>query len=117
MTGNNELFPYDVSINLIRNADYTRIHKDVGYDGEEEYTCLVYLNPNWKKEYYGETTFFEKNSDDTEIVAQVLPKYGRLVIFDGKYLKKKFEKKDETRKFFSHEFIYKIKTLSFFVFN
>ena len=101
MTGNNELFPYDVSINLIRNADYTRIHKDVGYDGEEEYTCLVYLNPNWKKEYYGETTFFEKNSDDTEIVAQVLPKYGRLVIFDGKYLKKKkFRKKGRNEKIF-----------------
>ena len=83
MTGNKELFPYDVSINLIRNADFTRIHTDVGYHGEEEYTCLVYLNPNWKRDYYGETTFFEKNSDNTDIVAQVKPKYGRLVIFDG----------------------------------
>jgi len=41
------------------------------------------LNPNWKRDYYGETTFFEKNSDNTDIVAQVKPKYGRLVIFDG----------------------------------
>ena len=55
VTGNKELFPYDVSINLIRNADFTRIHTDVGYHGEEEYTCLVYLNPNWNKDYYGET--------------------------------------------------------------
>ena len=86
VTGNTELFPYDISINLLRNADFTRIHTDVGYHGEEEYTCLVYLNQNWKKDYYGETAFFEKNSDDTEIVAQVKPKYGRLVIFDGKHV-------------------------------
>ena len=77
------MFPYDISINLIRNADHTRIHKDVGYHGEEEFTCLVYMNPTWDKNFYGETTFFEKNSDDTEIVAQVRPRYGRLVIFDG----------------------------------
>lgn len=82
-TGNKELFPYDISINLIRNADFTRIHKDVSYFGEEEYTCLVYLNPNWKKNYYGETTFFERDGEGAEIAAQVKPKYGRLVIFDG----------------------------------
>ena len=82
-SGNPNLFPYDVSINLVRNADHTRIHGDVSYYGEEEFTCLVYLNPNWTKNDYGETTFFEKNSDDTEIVAQVRPRYGRTVIFDG----------------------------------
>lgn len=77
------MFPYDISINLVRSSDHTRIHGDVGWYGEEEFTVLVYLNPNWEKNYYGETTFFEKNSDDTEIVAQVRPRYGRTVIFDG----------------------------------
>ncbi|XP_057303752.1 uncharacterized protein LOC130641105 [Hydractinia symbiolongicarpus] len=83
VTGNPNMFPYDVSINLIRSSDHTRIHGDVGYYGEEEFTVLVYLNPEWTKNNYGETTFFEKNSDDTEIVAQVRPRYGRTVIFDG----------------------------------
>ncbi|XP_065060932.1 uncharacterized protein LOC135688140 [Rhopilema esculentum] len=82
-SGSSEWFPYDVSTNLVRNADHTRIHLDTGHDKEKEWTFLVYLNPNWTQNYYGETAFFERNSDDTEIVAEVRPRYGRSVIFQG----------------------------------
>ena len=82
-SGSPEWFPYDVGTNLIRNADHTRIHLDVSHDKEKEWTFLVYLTPNWTRNYYGETAFFERNSDDTEIVAEVRPRYGRAVIFQG----------------------------------
>lgn len=83
-SGSTEWFPYDVGTNLIRNADHTRIHLDVSHQLEKEWTFLVYLTPNWTQNYYGETAFFERNSDDTEIVAEVRPRYGRAVIFQGK---------------------------------
>ncbi len=72
-----------MSTNLIRSADHTRIHLDTSSDTDKEWTFLVYLNPNWTRNDYGETAFFERNSDDTEIVAEVRPRYGRAVIFQG----------------------------------
>ena len=72
-----------MSTNLIRNADHTRIHLDTSHDNDKEWTFLVYLTPNWTQNFYGETAFFERNSDDTEIVAEVRPRYGRAVIFQG----------------------------------
>nr|XP_006820061.1 PREDICTED: uncharacterized protein LOC102810274 [Saccoglossus kowalevskii] len=75
-------FPYDVSCNLIRSADHTRIHEDCE-PHEDEWTFLIYLNPNWTENYYGETAYFERNSDDTEYIAEVLPSYGRAVIHEG----------------------------------
>lgn len=72
-----------MSTNLIRNADHTRIHLDTSGDDDKEWTFLVYLTTNWTQNFYGETAFFERNSDDTEIVAEVRPRYGRAVIFQG----------------------------------
>eukprot|EP00794_Sanderia_malayensis_P015297 gene15297-16874_t len=83
VTGSPEWFPYDVGTNLIRNADHTRIHLDTATVGEREWTFLVYLTQNWTQNYYGETAYYERNSDDTEIVAEVRPRYGRAVIFQG----------------------------------
>ena len=80
--GHGDWFPYDVSCNLIRNADTTQIHHDC-VDGEDEWTFLLYLNPDWSINDYGETVFYEKNDDITEIITEVLPKYGRVVIFQG----------------------------------
>lgn len=71
-----------MSCNLLRNADHSRIHHDNEED-EDEWTFLVYLTPNWTINDYGETVFYERNSDDTEIIAEIRPKYGRAVIFQG----------------------------------
>jgi hypothetical protein len=43
-------------------------------------TVIVYLNDEWHHDYAGETVFF---TDDMEISAGVLPKMGRLVVFDS----------------------------------
>jgi Rps23 Pro-64 3,4-dihydroxylase Tpa1-like proline 4-hydroxylase len=75
-------YPYDVSCNLIRVTDYTRIHLDCD-ESADEWTFLLYLNPNWGENDYGETAFFETNTDDTELVTEVRPRYGRVCIFDG----------------------------------
>lgn len=82
MTGSDKWFPYDISCNLIRSADHTRIHQDCEYH-EDEWTYLIYLTPNWTKNDYGETAFYETMSHDNEIITEVRPKYGRAVLFQG----------------------------------
>ncbi|XP_078656071.1 uncharacterized protein LOC144902473 [Branchiostoma floridae x Branchiostoma belcheri] len=85
-------WPYDVSMNVIRSADYTRIHEDCEQH-EYEYTFLLYLNKDWDSNKYGETVFLEQVEDDVwggnlgpgseqyEMVGAVRPRYGRIVIF------------------------------------
>ncbi|KAM7447370.1 hypothetical protein ABFA07_004382 [Porites harrisoni] len=82
LTGSDKWFPYDISCNLIRSADHTRIHQDCEYH-EDEWTYLIYLTPNWTKNDYGETAFYETMSHDNEIITEVRPKYGRAVVFQG----------------------------------
>ena len=79
-------FPYDVALNVIRSADCSRIHGDVANNQDSEWTMLVYLNPEWREDSYGETTWFTKNAEfdnEINIEAEIQPLYGRVVIFDG----------------------------------
>ncbi|XP_074626069.1 uncharacterized protein LOC141884239 [Acropora palmata] len=93
LSGINEWYPYDVSMNIIRNSHFTRIHQDCE-PSEHEYTFLLYLTPDWEVNNYGETVFFEElfNKDGRpfppgkqqyEWLASVRPRYGRMVIFRG----------------------------------
>lgn len=93
LSGLNEWYPYDVSMNIIRNSHYPRIHEDCD-PSEHEYTFLMYLTPDWEANNYGETAFFEEvlTKDGTpfppgkqqyEWIASVRPRYGRIVIFRG----------------------------------
>jgi len=61
---------------------------------QDEYTILLYLTPEWKAEYFGETAFFEerlqpngepypKGHRQYDWLASVRPRYGRLVVFRG----------------------------------
>src|SRR5690606_15270390 len=43
-------------------------------------TVLVYANAHWQPEFAGETVFFD---DDDEIIRAVVPRPGRVVIFDS----------------------------------
>ncbi|WP_168641711.1 2OG-Fe(II) oxygenase [Dickeya sp. CFBP 2040] len=45
------------------------------------FTTLIYLNKTWRPEWAGETVFFNHTGD---IIQSVIPRYGRLVIFDGR---------------------------------
>jgi hypothetical protein len=52
-------------------------------DGDTDaFTFLVYMNPEWKLEWGGETLFYSEAIDD--VVAAIVPKPGRLVYFDGR---------------------------------
>lgn len=73
-----EFYPYDLACNHVRRTDNTFNHKD-NYEEQNEYTVLIYLNPDWTEDHYGETTFL----DNSEIIAAVRPRYGRVVIFHG----------------------------------
>lgn len=56
-------------------------HADTKVDGH--YTALVYVVPEWKTEWAGETMFFDDTGDACEAS---LPRPNRLAIFDGQQL-------------------------------
>lgn len=56
-------------------------HIDSREDGN--YTTILYIVPDWKAEWAGETVFF---NDEGEIVESVLPKPNRAITFDGTQL-------------------------------
>ena len=80
--GHDGWFPYDVSCNLIRAADHTRIHLDC-LQTDDQWTFLLYLSPNWTADDLGETAFYDREEEGAELVAQVRPAYGRAAIFHG----------------------------------
>jgi|APCry1669192010_1035390.scaffolds.fasta_scaffold00621_16 SM-20-related protein len=47
-------------------------------ENDSDMTIVVYLNENWKTEWFGETMFFD---DKDEILTAVIPKFGRCVVF------------------------------------
>lgn len=47
------------------------------------YTTIFYINPVWKPEWAGETIFM---NDLGDIAHAVLPKPGRMVLFDGRII-------------------------------
>ncbi|XP_063682332.1 uncharacterized protein LOC134817140 [Bolinopsis microptera] len=78
ITGHEGWYPYDVSCNLNRAWDHTRIHKDC-YD-KDEYTFLLYLNPEFKPGHLGGTVYYE-HEDLSNIVMSVQNRYGRVALF------------------------------------
>eukprot|EP00117_Sycon_ciliatum_P002845 scpid74740/ scgid7894/ len=80
--GADDWYPYDISCNIIRSYDHTRIHGDVRNERDDEWTFLLYLSPMDENDF-GETAFFTSKTDKTETVYQVRPRYGRSVIFEG----------------------------------
>jgi hypothetical protein len=46
-------------------------------------TVVVYLNPEWKADWAGETVFFDSSDD---VVKAVLPRFGRVSVFPGNML-------------------------------
>ncbi len=77
-----ELKDYTCS-RVLRNAykfgDVIGLHKDFGYD----ITVIVFGNQEWKLNWGSETIFTDTESDDAEIIKSVIPKPGRLVMFDS----------------------------------
>jgi Rps23 Pro-64 3,4-dihydroxylase Tpa1-like proline 4-hydroxylase len=69
-------------INSLQYGDTSFSHKDANHinvEGKNKtITSILYLNKEWKDEWQGETLFY-----DDEIAYAVLPKFGRLVVFDG----------------------------------
>ena len=56
--GHEGWYPHDISCNLNRAWDHTRIHKDCYF--KEEYTFLLYLTPGYKPGDLGGTVFYER---------------------------------------------------------
>ena len=54
-------------------------HRDYALDSKGGITVMYYLNNNWNLNYAGETVFY----NNEEIVKSIIPKPGRVIIFDG----------------------------------
>lgn len=71
------LYCYRVYANCYTPSDCPEPHVDL--HERDGCTVLYYANSEWSWEHGGETVFFDK---DKEIIKAVLPKPGRIVIFD-----------------------------------
>ena len=81
VSGKEGYFPYDIGCNNIQSVDTTTIHTDCA-DYENEFTLLIYLNQNWAENYHGETVFMS-DTEGSEVIFAVRPRYGRVAIFHG----------------------------------
>lgn len=77
----NEYVCFSCLRNAYKSDDVMGVHTD---EDEGDITALVYGNPEWNINWGGETIFTDKQSIDSDIVASVIPKPGRLVLFDSK---------------------------------
>ena len=67
-------------VNAYTYGDCPTIHVD--HDAAGNFTVLYYANLEWRPEWSGETVFYTPQRD--EIVKAVLPKPGRIAVFDGR---------------------------------
>jgi len=67
-------------VNAYTYGDCPSIHVD--HDAPGNYTVLYYANREWEACWSGETVFYTPERD--EIVKAVLPKPGRIAVFDGR---------------------------------
>jgi Rps23 Pro-64 3,4-dihydroxylase Tpa1-like proline 4-hydroxylase len=83
------------SLGETSNFDLTRIYINAHSFGIEDnihvdssgesFTCILYLCGAWYADWGGETAFFDSlDQQACSIVSSVLPKYNRMVIFDGR---------------------------------
>ena len=77
-TGKGGWYPYDVSNNLNKAWDHTRIHPDCF--GRDDYTLLVYLNSEYIPGDLGGTVWYSAE-EGQEIIGSVMNKFGRLALF------------------------------------
>jgi hypothetical protein len=71
--------PYRAYTNVASYGDMLFTHTDCLPD-QQDLTALWYLCSSWDVEWGGETMFFDAND---EVACAVIPKPGRLVVFDG----------------------------------
>lgn len=71
--------PYRAYCNNIAYGDMSYTHTDSDPD-EPTVTALLYVSNEWKRDWAGETIFFDHTGDATVIVA---PRPGRLALFEG----------------------------------
>lgn len=77
-------------INAMKFGDEDSIHED-DVELESGLTAIIYLNEAWYPEWFGQTVLFNGTSADrdtnyinNDIIASILPKPNRLVVFDKK---------------------------------
>ena len=80
---NNEYICNRIMINAYKYSDVLSIHDDGVINGFNNITAIIYGNDTWDANWGSETVFFDKIGSDAEIIKSILPKPGRLVLFDA----------------------------------
>lgn len=75
------LEPERIIVNAYNHGDSSWLHRDS--DLENNYTVILYINPEWDWNWGGETIFIQNGG---EIILTVSPTPGRVVLFDGRIL-------------------------------
>lgn len=72
-------------INAFKFSDASLSHTDFTLPNKLglSKTALIYCNKEWDIDWGGETIFMDKLTKDAEIIKSIIPKPGRLVIFDS----------------------------------
>lgn len=82
------LFEYECHYALYNQGDFYLKHMDA-FQGQANriITTVLYLNPDWQADYGGELLVYEGCGDDKDILmAKVLPKIGKLVVFMSEHI-------------------------------
>ena len=81
---NNEYYVTRRFINAFKFGDASKAHTDVFFKGSDENkTALIYCNKEWDVNWGAETVFLDKVSADAEIVKSVIPRPGRLLLYQA----------------------------------
>jgi len=70
-------------INAFKFSDASLSHIDYSPLNVKSKTALLYCNREWNIDWGGETVFLNELSKNSEIIKSIIPKPGRLVIFDS----------------------------------
>ena len=55
-------------------------------NAQRKFNLIIFLSPNWKKNWGGETSFYTKNLNNKKIpgklIKKIYPKFNRAILFD-----------------------------------
>lgn len=74
---------FRILLNAYKYSDVLSVHTDVHDKVDGCMTALVYGNNKWDINWGSETVFLSSMESDAEIIQSVIPKPGRMVLFDA----------------------------------
>lgn len=74
---------FRILLNAYKYSDVLSVHTDIHKNTDGCKTVIIYGNNKWDVNWGSETIFLSSMSSDAEIIKSVIPKPGRMVMFDS----------------------------------